>query len=69
MTQYTHPVCGYLFPSDDPLEFDACDIARQLAEMEADPVNDPEMFEESYFQYLDLTDFDLIALYRSRAGY
>lgn len=69
MPEYTHPVCGYLFPSREPEEFDPVDIATQLAEMEADPLTDLQGFEQALYSYLDLDDFELIRLYRSRAGY
>ena len=66
---HTHPVGGYLFPSEYQEGLDWAAIARQLAELEACPTSQPEEFESAFHFYLDLPDWDLLKTYRERVGY
>jgi len=61
------PAAGWLFPGNDPCDFDAEAIARELAEMEAEP--NTEEFEDALWAHEVMSEVELIARYRDAVSY
>ena len=62
----THPVCGWLFPTTDPLSEEVTpeEMATALAEMEAPFPS--EAFDQAVGDYLLMPEVDLHHVYRTR---
>ena len=68
MTTHTCPVVGYLFPAYDRYDdaFDPEAICKELAEMEADV--DTDAYDDSFYFYQSLSDWELSQIYASRCS-